>query len=334
MRPVILFALLTAGLLALPRPAAAQHEIRFGTLAPDDTPWSEVLMDFKSKVEADSAGKIKVKVFLNGALGDERAMLQKMRYNQLTGGGFSTGGISTVVPELQILELPFLFRDDAEADFVMDSVIRPELEAAMERKGLKLFVWAVNGWLDFGGPKPIKSTADLASCKVVMQESKVQLAMYEAMGVSATPLPIPEILGGLQTGMVNAYSGSPVFSTAAQWFAHTKAWVDSNHIYQPAAVVFNKRFWDSLEPELQTLIEGYAGDLQKDARAAVRGLDDELLQGFAENGIAVSSWTDAERSAFRTASWASHQALVDEGEFPQALLDKVYAALEKRRAGL
>ncbi len=333
MRPVILFALLTVGLLALPRPAAAQHEIRFGTLAPDDTPWSEVLKDFKTKVEADSAGKIKVKVFLNGALGDERAMLQKMRYNQLTGGGFSTGGISTVVPELQILELPFLFRDDAEADFVMDEVIRPELEAAMEKKGLKLFVWAVNGWLDFGGPKAINTTADLSSCKVVMQESQVQLAMYEAMGVSATPLPIPEILGGLQTGMVNAYSGSPVFSTAAQWFAHTDAWVDSNHIYQPAAVVFNKRFWDSLEPELRTLIEGYAANLQKDARAAVRGLDDELLVGFAENGIAVSTWTPEQRSAFRTASWASHQAMVDKGAFPQALLDKVYTALDKRRAG-
>lgn len=319
--------------LLLPSTALAQHEIRFGTLAPDDTPWSEVLMDFKSKVEADSGGKIKVKVFLNGALGDERAMLQKMRYNQLTGGGFSTGGISTVVPELQILELPFLFRDDAEADFVMDEVIKPELEAAMEKKGLKLFVWAVNGWLDFAGPKPINSPADLQSCKVVMQESQVQLAMYKALGVSATPLPVPEILGGLQTGMVNAYSGSPVFSTAAQWFAHTEAWVDSNHIYQPAAVVFSKRFWDSLEPELQTLIEGYAPQLQTDAREAVRGLDDELLQGFAENGIAVSTWSEAERASFQLAAWPSHKAMVAEGAFTQELLDKVYTALEKRRAG-
>lgn len=333
MRTTILAAAFALGLVALPRPVAAQHEIRFGTLAPDDTPWSEVLMDFKTRVEADSGGKITVKVFLNGALGDERAMLQKMRYNQLTGGGFSTGGISTVVPELQILELPFLFRDDAEADFVMDEVIRPELEAAMEAKGLKLFVWAVNGWLDFGGPRPIRTVADLQSCKVVMQESQVQLAMYAALGVSATPLPIPEILGGLQTGMVNAYSGSPVFSTAAQWFAHTQAWVDSNHIYQPAAVVFNKRFWDGLEPELRTMIEGYAANLQRDARSAVRGLDEELLVGFAENGIAVSAWTDAERAAFRHAAWPSHQAMVDKGAFPQALLDAVYAALEKRRAG-
>lgn len=326
-----LLCALAALLLSIPATASAQHEIRFGTLAPDDTPWSEVLMDFKSKVEADSGGKIKVKVFLNGALGDERAMLQKMRYNQLTGGGFSTGGISTVVPELQILELPFLFRDDAEADFVMDEVIKPELEAAMEKKGLKLFVWAVNGWLDFAGPKPINTTADLQSCKVVMQESEVQLAMYKALGVAATPLPVPEILGGLQTGMVNAYSGSPVFSTAAQWFAHTEAWVDSNHIYQPAAVVFSKRFWDSLDPELKTLIEGYAPQLQKDAREAVRGLDDELLVGFAENGIKVSTWDATQREAFRAAAWPSHQAMVDGGAFTQALLDKVYAALAKRR---
>jgi TRAP-type C4-dicarboxylate transport system substrate-binding protein len=312
---------------------AAEFELRFGTLAPDGTPWSDVLMDFKKRIEKDTGGRVEVKVYLNGVLGDERAMLQKMRYNQLTGGGFSTGGISSVVPELQILELPFLFQDDSEADFVMDLVIRPELEAALEAKGLKLFIWAVNGWLDFGAPRVLHSPADLQGCKVAMQESTVQLSMYEAMQVKPTPLPVPEILGALQTGMVDTYSGSPVFSTAAQWFAHTKTWGDTNHIYQPAAVVFTTKFWQSLPADIQQIVLGYQTPLQAEARRAVRGLDDELLQGFKENGIQLWSWTPAERDAFRLAAGPSHADMVKRGAFTQALLDKVYAALKKRRSG-
>jgi len=330
-----LSALPLALLLLLGGPALADEgvfEIKFGTLAPDDTPWSDVLYEFKRNIEKDSGGRIKVKVYLNGKLGDEKAMLQKMRYGQLNGGGFSTGGISSVVPELQILELPFLFQSHAEADYVMDEVLYDELAAALEKKGFKLWIWAENGWLDFAGKRPVRNVGDLKAGKVVMQESDVQLAMYEAFGVKATPLPVPEILGALQTGMVDTYSGSPVFSTAAQWFAYTDHWVDSDHIYQPAAVIFSKKLWDDLPADLQELIESYRVKVTADARQAVRDIDGELFEGFRENGITMHTWAPGQREMFREASWPSHKAMVERGAFSQEMLDKTYKALEAYRA--
>jgi TRAP-type C4-dicarboxylate transport system substrate-binding protein len=326
--------LIAAALLLAPAEADSEevYQIKFGTLAPDNTPWSEVLYNFKERVQADSNGRIKVKIWLNGSLGDEKAMLQKMRFGQLNGGGFSTGGISTVVPELQILELPFLFNNHAEADHIMDEVILEDLKAALAKKDLYLWIWAENGWLDFAGRHPIRTLDQLRGGKVAMQESTVQLAMYEAMGVKATPLPVPEIMGALQTGLVDSYSGSPIFSTAAQWFAYTTHWADSDHSYQPAAVVFSKRFWESLPEDLQALVSGYAEDMQKEVRDAVRGLDEELFEGFRDNGIEVYQWTESERAAFKTAAWPSHQAMVDRGAFSQELLDKTYVALEVYRA--
>ncbi len=330
--PLALIGLFALTLLPAEAPAGKVYEIKFGTLAPEDTPWSDVLFAFKEKVEAESNGQIQVKVWLNGALGDEKAMLQKMRFGQLNGGGFSTGGISTIVPELQILELPFLFESHAEADYVMDEVIRDDLVAALAAKDLHLWIWAENGWLDFGGSKPILTPADLASSKVAMQESTVQLSMYEALGVKATPLPVPEILGALQTGMVDAYSGTPIFSTAAQWFAYTEHWTDTNHVYQPAAVVFSKRFWDDMPSDLQEIVTRHAAQMQTDVREGVREIDPELIEGFKENGISVSTWTPAQRQTFRDMAWKSHQDLVQRGAFSQALLDKTYAALESYRA--
>jgi len=308
------------------------YEIKFGTLAPDNTPWSDVLYEFKRNIEKDSQGLIKVKVYLNGKLGDEKAMLQKMRYGQLNGGGFSTGGISSVVPELQILELPFLFRNHAEADYVMDEVLYDELSTALEKKGFKLWIWAENGWLDFAGKRPVRSPADLKAGKVVMQESDVQLAMYEAFGVKATPLPVPEILGALQTGMIDTYSGSPVFSTAAQWFAYTDHWVDSDHIYQPAAVIFSKKLWDELPANLQELINSYRPKVTAEARQAVRDIDADLFEGFRENGITIHNWAPKQREMFRLAAWPSHKAMVERGAFSNEMLQKTYKALEAYRA--
>ncbi len=330
-----LIGLLIAVVLLLPaRDGRADkvYEIKFGTLAPDNTPWSEVLYEFKRNVERDSGGRIKVKVYLNGVLGDEKAMLQKMRYGQLNGGGFSTGGISSVVPELQILELPFLFDSHAEADHIMDEVLYDDLSAALERKGFKLWIWAENGWLDFAGKRPIRSPADLQASKVVMQESDVQLSLYEALGVKATPLPVPEILGGLQTGMVDTYCSSPVFATAAQWFAHTDHWVDSDHSYQPAAVIFSKDFWESLPPDLQEIVAGYQEQMTTDVREAVRGIDAEIFEGFQENGIRVHRWVPEQRAMFRAAAWPSHKAMVERGAFSQEMLQATYDALEAYRA--
>ena len=229
-----------------------------------------------------------MKVYLNGVLGDEKAMLQKMRYGQLNGGGFSTGGISSVVPELQILELPFLFNNHEEADHVMDNVLYDDLSAALEKRGFKLWIWAENGWLDFAGKRPIRNPGDLQASKVAMQESDVQLAMYEAFGVKAVPLPVPEILGALQTGMVDAFSGSPVFATAAQWFAYTDHWVDSDHIYQPAAVIFSKKVGTPPcgPPEA---IDSYREKVTADARAAVREIDVELFEGFRKTASESTS---------------------------------------------
>src|SRR5690349_7751634 len=126
MRTLAFVSLLCVGTTAF----AEDYALKFGTLAPDNTPWSRLLQQFKKQAEEQSQGKVKVKIYLDGKQGDERGMLQKMRFGQLTGGGFSTGGMAAVVPELQILELPFLFESNAESDYIMDKVLLTDLTQA------------------------------------------------------------------------------------------------------------------------------------------------------------------------------------------------------------
>ncbi len=310
----------------------AEFELRFGTLAPDNTPWSNILKDFKKRVQKDSKQRVKVKLFLGGSLGDERAMLEKMQYGQLTGGGFSTGGISTRVPELQILEIPFLFRDAREADYILDTVLLEYMTRRFADEGLFLYVWAENGWLDFGAKtKPLLRAGDCKGLKFFAQESDVQIAFYKAIGAPATTLPVTEVLNSLQTGMIEAYSSTPIYAAGAQWFTQTRFWLDSDHMYQPAAVVFQMEFWNKLPEDLKKIMLSYRDSLREQARKDVRGIDAELFKGFQEEGIKVEKLGAAEKQEFQELTSGVAEALLQKKVFSRDLWEKVTRALEEFR---
>jgi TRAP-type C4-dicarboxylate transport system substrate-binding protein len=328
------YAVAMLTILGLCSTAAAEDlNLKFGTLAPDNTPWSRLLQDFKKEVEAKSGGKVKVKVYLDGKQGDERAMLQKMRFGQLTGGGFSTGGMAAVVPELQILELPFLFDDNAESDYVMDTVLLKELTEAMDKKGLFLFCWAENGWIDFGNAvHPLHTPKDFDGLKMYAQESDVSIETVKAFGAQAQVLAVPEVLSSLQTGLLNAFMSTPIFATGAQWFTQIKFWTDSNHTYQPAAVVFDAKFWQKMPEDMKQTILGMRESLQKSARTNVRGIDEELYRGFKERKIEISTLTPAERAELRKKTASVAEVLIKKGAFPREWYDRVQKALKEYRA--
>ncbi len=332
-RILSLAVLLSFGLAAAPVSAAEVFNFKFGTLAPDNTPWSALLQEFKKKVEERSKNQIKMKIFLNGILGDERAMLQKMKFGQLTGGGFSTSGISTVVPELQIFEVPFLFRNNEEVDYVLDHVVREEMSKALAAKGLYLMMWAENGWLDFGNSKrELHSPADMKETKWFTQESDVMIAFFHSLNATAVPLAVPEVLSALQTGIVGGYHTTPVFASGAQWYSQTKYWTVSHHQYQPAAVVVDMKFWNKLPPDVKAIVTEIGNELQPKARADVRGLDKDLLKGFTENGIKINTLTESERAVFEKATAGVGDEMVKKGVFSKPLYEKTRKALAEFRA--
>jgi len=314
-------------------PAAKSPELKFGTLAPDNTPWSDILKSFKKGLQKDTKGKLKVKLYLNGVLGDEAHMLELMKHGQLTGGGFSTGGISTRVPELQLFELPFLFDNDEEADWLMDEVVLEDMRKHCWDRGLYLYMWAVNGWLDFGHKKKALLTlADVKGESVYMQQTDIQKAFWNAVGANGKALSTPDVLGALQSGMVDGYASTPIFASATQWFTQTKHWVDSNHIYQPAAVVFDRAWWEGIDEPTKKTILSYAPELQKSARKDVRGIDEELFVEFKKAGISLQKLSPEARAELKKATENVGRELAGKGILPQALVDKAQKALAERRA--
>lgn len=320
-----LLSLLLAGAMTLGVAATASADdtivMKLATVAPKGTPWSDMLKRYKKKVAKatkDMPQKIKMRAYLGGAKGGEQSIARQVAKGTLQGGGVSTGALAVLVPDMDILELPFLFDSAEQADKVLDAV-RPQVEALLAEKGLKLLMYSENGFRSFGTAfGHVKSPADLKAKKMRAQESEVHLEMYRAMGASPVAIAVPEVLPALQTGVVAGFDNTALFIQAASWNQGIKFFTVTEHIYQPAVIMANKKWFDGLPAEMQTaLTEAATGakpgkkSLEQKGRRAVRALGKPLLANFEKQGVAVYTLTPAERAAFKavlTKTWAKRIA--------------------------
>ncbi len=321
-------------LVALALPLAAQedevYEIRFGTAAPDDTPWADQLKAIKRRVERESGGRIKLKLFLGSKLGGEKEMIDQLRRGEIQGGGFSTGAMAEIVPELQVLELPCMFASLEEADYVIDNHMRPPLEEALRGKNFEVIAWGENGFRSFGTKnRQIRRPEDMSGLVLRVQESRVHAATFEALGIDAKPLPLTEVLTSLNSGAIDGFDNTPLFTTATGWFTSIKYFCLTEHIYQPAVVVYQAEFFNSLPADLQAILKGDVEEESRVSREGVRGLTAELLAGFTERDIQVVDLTAEERAEFEEATWDVHEQFRD--EIGSDLLDLCYDAIREFR---
>ncbi|MCA9525741.1 MAG: TRAP transporter substrate-binding protein, partial [Myxococcales bacterium] len=302
-------ALFAVAALAGPALAGDDGEVnmKLATVAPKGTPWSDLLERYKAAVDEKSGGKIKVRAFLGGVKGDEQSIARQVYKGSLQMGGVSTGAMAAIVPDMDILELPYLFDDFAQADAILDQV-RPIVEKLLEEKGFKLIMYSENGYRSFGlkgfegddtKERFIHSPADLKAVKMRSQESPVHVAMYRALGASPVTIAVGEVLSSLQTGVCEGMDNTPLFIQAVSWHQAIKYYTVSEHIYQPALLVVNKAWFDGLDPEVQKAIVEPALGLEKKGRKAVRALEPLLLKNLEKGGTKVYELTEAERDAFR-----------------------------------
>lgn len=296
----ILALLLT---IALCSPSFADPiKFKIATIAPDGTPWALMLNTFKKRVRKQSKKALMPRVYLNGLKGDEQSIVRQVYKGSLQMGGVSTGALSTIVPDMDILELPYAFPDFATADKVLDSV-RPTVEALLNEKGMTLLMYSENGYRSFATKdKCIKSPADLKAMKMRSQESEVHVETYRALGASPVTISVGEVLSSLQTGVVNGFDNTPIITQALGWNQAIKFFTNTRHIYQPALIIMNKSWFDGLSPDQQKLIRENGMKLEKKGRKMVRSIEPALMKNFVNQEVQVCELTDAERAAFKKAT--------------------------------
>jgi TRAP-type transport system periplasmic protein len=302
--------------------------MKVATVAPVGTPWATQLKKVKSAIKDQSGGRIKVKTYLGGALGDEIATAEATKRGTIQCFGGTFGALASAIPELDVLELPYLFPSEKKADEILDGVIRDDLDALLWERGYKLLFFSENGYRSIGSTFPIASPADLKGRKMRAQQSDVHLNTWKAFGASPVPIAVIDVLPGLQTGVVDGFDNTPLFAFAASWHQAISHYTLTKHIYQAGVVVLSRKFWESLPADLQTVVMGDPADLAKKGRRGVRAIGPMLEQNFVDAGITLNKLGNAERSAFAAKAEEVHakfrSSTTAQGK---ALLDKIKAAL-------
>ena len=321
--------------LALPGSSAAAETqvIKFATLAPEGSTWMKVMNDLNAELQAKTAGRIKFKFYAGGVQGDETDVVKKIRIGQIQAAGFTGVGLGQVAPEVRILDAPWLFRDNAEADYIRQSFAK-DLNAAIEKGGYVLLGWTELGWVYVFSRAPIASPEDMKKVKMwVWEGDPIAQAAYKAIGVTPRPLSVVDVMSSLETGMVDGVYGPPMGVTALQWFRRTKHIYDMPMADSMGAVLIARKAFDAIpEADRKVLLEVSDRHLKRLGLLS-RQENEEALATLQKQGLTLSAKPAAEvMKRYEDLGRQARRDLVGR-LYPAELLDRVEKALAERRSG-
>lgn len=244
---------------ALGLPAAAQA-LRSADIHPDGYPTVEAVAHMGKLLEERSNGRISITVFNNASLGSEKDTIEQTRFGVIDMNRVNAAPFNNLVPETVVLGLPFLFRDTDHMHKVLDGPVGEEILAAFEPHGLIGLAFYDSGARSFYTKEPVTKLADLKGKKIRVQQSDLWIAMMEAFGANATPMPFGEVYSAIETGIVDGAENNWPSYESSRHFEVARNFTLTEHSMNPEILVMAKTTWDKFSPEDQALIRAAARD--------------------------------------------------------------------------
>lgn len=317
------FALaLLALFLFLPIEASAKA-IKIATIAPDGSHWMKEMRAGGDEIKERTGGRVKLKFYPGGVMGNDRSVLRKIRVGQLDGGAFTLGGLSDIYTDFKIYGIPFLFESDEEADFVRKE-FDPILMSGLRERGFTAFGIAQGGFARIFSKAPVDSMKAMRGKKVWAPEGdEIVQATMEAMGLSTVSLPPTDVLTGLQTGLLEVVGGSAIGAVALQWYTKVSHVTTTSLSYLGATLAIKNSTFDKLKEEdravVREVMERVYRELDKknaeDDAGAYKALLAEGIKEVTPSPEELRTWEELASGAARK--------LGDGGAFSTTLYERI-----------
>jgi tripartite ATP-independent transporter DctP family solute receptor len=252
-------------------------------------PVHQAMVFLGKRLEEKSGGTIKVKVYPNQQLGTERELLELLQIGSLGMTKVSTASLEAFSPEISVLGLPFLFRDDAHIAQVLHGQIGKELLLSAEKYWLRGLCFYDAGKRSFySKSKPIESPADLKGLKIRVMESKSAIIMIRGMGGSPTPVSYGELYTALQQGIVDAAENNPPSFYNSRHYEVCKFYSIDEHTAIPDMVLISTKVWASLSAEEQRWVQEAADESALFQAELWKKSVEESLREVQKAGVQIS----------------------------------------------
>ncbi len=319
---LVILAVMVMALAGLSTAAQAKLTIKFGHVAPPFHGQSKGVDAFAAYVKEKTGGEVEIKTFPFGQLGSERSMAEQVQAGTLEMAAITTAVLGNYVPQVQVMDLPFVFPDRKTAYAVIDDEAwQKKLFSYLPAKGFVGLGWTENEFRDINNKlRPIRKPADVKGLKIRVMNSPVYIDTFKQLGASPVGIPFPELYNALQQGVIDAQENPLLTSILIKATEVAKYVTDTDHILTECIIVANPDFWNKLTPAQKKVFKEAA----KVCIQTNRKVNAELHQKLPKIGISVEEYckknkvkvlklSKAERQAFAKAMrpvWDKYKGVV------------------------
>ncbi len=294
--------------------------IKLGTTVNEQDSFQVCADKFAELVKERTNGAYEIEIHPNGALGDERTMLESMQMGTLDMGIITSGPFVNFSSAMGVLDMPFLFANNEEAYKVLDGEIGKELLGTLEDADLKGLAYAERGFRNItNSKKPITNAADVAGLKLRVMENDVYTATFKALDVNAVPMAWSDALTALQQGTIDGEENPiNVIYSYKLWESQKYVTLD-RHSYSTAIITMSNDLFKSLPEDVQTIFEESAQEAAEYERQWVADQEADQLQEIKDHGMEVIENPDVD--SFRAAVQSVYDAYPDYADYIKRIQD-------------
>jgi TRAP-type C4-dicarboxylate transport system substrate-binding protein len=310
---------------------ASATTLKIATVTPEGSQWMKNLRESAQEIKQRTDGRVQIKYYGGGVMGNDTKVLGKIRIGALQGGAFTPAALSDIYPDLNIYGMPLVFDSEEEAAYVrkrLDSKLQEGLEAA----GYINFGFASGGFAIVMSNTPVKGLDDLKGKRVWVPEGdSISYASMEALSLAPVTLPLTDVLTGLQTGLIDIVAMSPIGALVLQWHTKIKYMTEIPLVYTVGFMAVDKRAFNKLgEADQQVIRDVMQETYEKFDRA---NLEDnrEARDALLNSGIESVPFDAEEVARLRERLMVSNRKIGEEGAFDIALYDRMLGYVKEYR---
>lgn len=315
---------------ALAAPAAAQKVLKVGIGVAEDHPQGVAVKRFGELLSQKSGGKLSVKLFASGALGNDVTMISALRGGTQEMVVPDSSTLASLVKDFGVINLPMTINSEQEADALLDGPFGKKLLDQLPDKGLVGLGFWENGFRHVTNSKrPIVKADDLAGLKIRVIQNPLFIESFNTLGANATPMPFTELYSALDQKAVDGQENPTATILATKFYEVQKHLVLSKHIYSAWVLLLSKKTWDALSADEKKAVQEAGREATLFERKNIREFSDKALGELKTKGMQVTELPAPEQAKLR----AKLQPVVAKfsKEFSETAGKEMMAELEKIR---
>lgn len=305
---------------------------KIATLSPEGSDWMQKMRAGAKEIQEKTNGRVKFKFYPGGVMGDDQAVMRKIRIGQLHGGAVAGGSLIKINSDYRIFNLLLTYKNQDEINYV-----RQHLDPVI-KKGFENGSFVILGMAEAGFAYTMSSQKAISNVEILRQQKvwspsndKISQETLHSFGVTPIPLPYGDVLAGLQTGLIDTVAMSPIGAIALQWYTQIKYVTDMPLLYSLGILAINKKAFKKIKSADQKIVRNIMNKAFNAIEATNRKNNIEALEVLKKSGIKFIRPSDNDYIKWQRLADTANKRLVDSGNLDARLVIRVEQLLKEYR---